>query len=99
MFGSIQSEKRAGGPLRRPGAVRARQTGVNISAARSFTIPGRPYGLHNEARRLLRRFMMPEVGGKQLASDFVGMMAEVRKAIDESKKTVADAVAELKAEI
>ena len=42
---------------------------------------------------------MPEVGGKQLANDFVSMMADVRKAIDESKKTVADALAELRTEI
>ena len=42
---------------------------------------------------------MPEVGGKQLANDFVSMMADVRKAIDELKKTVADALAELRTEI
>lgn len=49
--------------------------------------------------RLKRESEMPEIGGKKLASDFASMMADVRKAIDESKQEVAGAVRELKSEI
>lgn len=42
---------------------------------------------------------MGELGGKKLATDFGSMMADVRKAIDAAKGTVADAVRELKGEI
>lgn len=42
---------------------------------------------------------MPEIGGKKLAADFSSMMATVRRSIDASKQTIADAVNELQTEI
>ena len=42
---------------------------------------------------------MPEVGGKQLASDFASMMADVRKEIDAAKANVTAAVLDLQHEI
>ena len=42
---------------------------------------------------------MPEAGGRKLATNFSGMMADVRKSIDEASQKVADAVKELKTEI
>ena len=42
---------------------------------------------------------MPEVGGKKLAGDFSGMMADLRKSVDAAKETVHSAVVELKTEI
>jgi hypothetical protein len=43
--------------------------------------------------------VMPEAGGRRLASSFSGMMAEIRSEIDAATQKVADAVKELKAEI
>lgn len=64
--------------------------------------PGRPYGLRNEARRILDEVeaaAMPEIGGKRLAGELGGMLADVRKMVDEAKLGLAGAVTELVTEI
>lgn len=58
----------------------------------------RPY-LSDVATAYRKDGTMPEIGGKKLATDFGSMMADVRKAIDDAKLTVAGAVHELKDEI
>lgn len=58
----------------------------------------RPY-LSDVATAYRKDGSMPEIGGKKLATDFGSMMADVRKAIDDAKLTVAGAVHELKDEI
>lgn len=58
----------------------------------------RPY-LADVATAYRKDGTMPEIGGKKLATDFGSMMADVRKAIDDAKMTVAGAVHELKDEI
>lgn len=58
----------------------------------------RPY-LADVATAYRKDGSMPEIGGKKLATDFGSMMADVRKAIDDAKITVAGAVHELKDEI
>lgn len=42
---------------------------------------------------------MPEVGGGKLAGEFGGMMADVRRMIDETKLDIAAAVTELTTEV
>lgn len=42
---------------------------------------------------------MPEVGGKKLATEFGGMLAGVRKMVDEAKLGIAAAVTELVTEV
>lgn len=42
---------------------------------------------------------MPEAGGKKLAGEFGGMLADVRKMIDEAKIGIAGAITELVTEV
>jgi hypothetical protein len=64
--------------------------------------PGRPYGLKPEAGRILDKIgatKMPELGGKKLAGEFGGLLAGVRKLVDEAKLGIAAAITELTSEI
>ena len=49
--------------------------------------------------RPLGEVRMPEIGGKKLSDDIGGMLADVRKTIDEAKIGLAGAVTELTEEV
>lgn len=72
------------------------------SAAGVKLLPGRPYGLPNEARRILKtiEYDMSQIGGGRMAGEIVGgIKAAVAKAMDEAKGEIVGATTELVAEI
>lgn len=66
-------------------------------------IPGRPYGLRQEARRILggltKETAMPEIGGKSLAVTVRSGLIDLKKRLADLKTDAAAAVTELHAEI
>lgn len=75
-------------------------------ALRTSPLPGRPYGIKNEARFILKKGTddMPEIGGKRLGlniksalgglrSDMATLNSEVEQAVKELRDVVAEAKA------
>lgn len=65
--------------------------------------PGRPYGLHNEARRILHSVgahAMPDIGGKRLAGSLVEeIRGTVSREMSKARGVIGDALNELADEI
>lgn len=65
-------------------------------------VPGRPYGLRNEALLILREAKkdVSQIGGGKLAGSIVdGIQTAVAKAMDDAKREIAGATTELVGEI